>query len=515
MVEKSKLDEDPQGKAVDPTRYRGMIDTFMYLTSSRSDLVFVMCMCVCVPRKKETFQVIIDVTKNSTCFKAFTISAEVPEIFMQQFWYIIKKVQGTHSYEFLLANKKCRVDAEVFRKILDICPRVEESYQMFIKYSTGQIPPKKSKGKGSQGKKTVDVSQETVDVSEESGPKPAKKTTSRRVVKKKVTISATDNIIPDPDVALDLGRSISLTEAAMQLKGVQSLTPEEQEAANTMKPLKESKKTNKRHSGTRGSSEGTSTIPRVLDEPTIVSATSHKGTCTKPEVLDEEKDISKANVILEWESENESEHSDDSQLNFDDEEKKDKDGDADDEGDDHISDTQDTYDEDAKTESDADEIHKYKICMCKDVDVEIPEPETVEHENKEKDVMTDAAKLDVEKSAKEKGDDENVKNAAGSNYQVKKSTKFPLPCSSLSVSYGFASTAISPPQVTSTILIVQQTTTPIPTPPIATESPTIITVILEFDALTAVQLRVAKLEKDVSELKNTNLYVEALATLNS
>ncbi|GKD50681.1 integrase, catalytic region, zinc finger, CCHC-type containing protein [Tanacetum coccineum] len=34
MVEKSKLDEDPQGKAVDPTRYRGMIGTLMYLTSN-------------------------------------------------------------------------------------------------------------------------------------------------------------------------------------------------------------------------------------------------------------------------------------------------------------------------------------------------------------------------------------------------------------------------------------------------------------------------------------------------
>ncbi|GJS92326.1 retrovirus-related pol polyprotein from transposon TNT 1-94 [Tanacetum coccineum] len=45
MVEKSKLDENPQGKAVDPTRYRGMIGTLMYLTSSRPDLVFAMCMC--------------------------------------------------------------------------------------------------------------------------------------------------------------------------------------------------------------------------------------------------------------------------------------------------------------------------------------------------------------------------------------------------------------------------------------------------------------------------------------
>ncbi|GJT45992.1 retrovirus-related pol polyprotein from transposon TNT 1-94 [Tanacetum coccineum] len=42
MVEKSKLDEDPQGKAVDPTRYRGMIGSLMYLTSSRPDLMLIM-----------------------------------------------------------------------------------------------------------------------------------------------------------------------------------------------------------------------------------------------------------------------------------------------------------------------------------------------------------------------------------------------------------------------------------------------------------------------------------------
>ncbi|GJY37597.1 retrovirus-related pol polyprotein from transposon TNT 1-94 [Tanacetum coccineum] len=38
MMEKSKLDEDPQGKAVDPIRYRGMIGTLMYVTFSRPDL---------------------------------------------------------------------------------------------------------------------------------------------------------------------------------------------------------------------------------------------------------------------------------------------------------------------------------------------------------------------------------------------------------------------------------------------------------------------------------------------
>ncbi|GJY06128.1 retrovirus-related pol polyprotein from transposon TNT 1-94 [Tanacetum coccineum] len=45
MVEKSKLDEDTQGKAVDPTHYRGMVCTLMYLTSSRPYLVYAVCMC--------------------------------------------------------------------------------------------------------------------------------------------------------------------------------------------------------------------------------------------------------------------------------------------------------------------------------------------------------------------------------------------------------------------------------------------------------------------------------------
>ncbi|GKC88635.1 retrovirus-related pol polyprotein from transposon TNT 1-94 [Tanacetum coccineum] len=33
MMEKSKLDEDPQGKAIDPTHYRTMVGTLMYLTA--------------------------------------------------------------------------------------------------------------------------------------------------------------------------------------------------------------------------------------------------------------------------------------------------------------------------------------------------------------------------------------------------------------------------------------------------------------------------------------------------
>ncbi|GJU48561.1 retrovirus-related pol polyprotein from transposon TNT 1-94 [Tanacetum coccineum] len=45
IVEKSKLDEDKKGKAVDPSHYRGMIGTLLYLTASRPDLQFAICMC--------------------------------------------------------------------------------------------------------------------------------------------------------------------------------------------------------------------------------------------------------------------------------------------------------------------------------------------------------------------------------------------------------------------------------------------------------------------------------------
>nr|GEZ25225.1 hypothetical protein [Tanacetum cinerariifolium] len=45
MVEKSKLDEDKEGKAVDPSHYRGMTGTLLYLIASRPDLQFAICMC--------------------------------------------------------------------------------------------------------------------------------------------------------------------------------------------------------------------------------------------------------------------------------------------------------------------------------------------------------------------------------------------------------------------------------------------------------------------------------------
>ncbi|GJV60831.1 hypothetical protein Tco_1466931 [Tanacetum coccineum] len=182
-----------------------------------------------------------------------------------------------------------------------------ESYQMFIKYSTNQIPPKKSRGKGSKGKKTTDESQETIDVSEESEPEmnqlrkrlllaksisqteaeeaeAARKVhaTHARIVTESVPESAKKKsggrssksvVIQDTPSTPKSKPATSKTK----LKGAPSLTPQEQEAADIMQALKESKKTSKRQPGTGGSNEGSSK-PGVPDESKVVSATSSEGT---------------------------------------------------------------------------------------------------------------------------------------------------------------------------------------------------------------------------------------------
>ncbi|GJX49266.1 hypothetical protein Tco_0276111 [Tanacetum coccineum] len=519
----------------------------------------------------------------------------------------------SESYEFLLANKKYIVDAEVFRKILDICPRVEgeeftpvqddddtltfltdlgyknplhkhtnienvdypeliwedfafqidhrkerksrretmpfprftkeyglaipdmmmndaikqsESYKMFIKYSTCQIHSKKSRGKGSQRKKTADNPVVDVDVSNKSDSEPARKrTASRRVVKKKVTIFAADNIIPDPDIALKLGKSISLTEAAeeeaarqvhatharimtefdpesakkktssrstrgvviqdtpsdpkpkpasskLKLEDVQSLTPEKQESADVMQALKENKKTSKRQPGTGGSTEGTSRIPGVPDES--------MSKCLE-EYLSEEEEI-------DWIDSEE-----------DDEKKYDTD-------DDKSIDLEMTDDEETD-----DEVLQGKEQVNDDEDEEMTNAEVEESGNGDEE-NTDAAKTDAGKTEEAKDDS--------------KKAELPPTSSSLSVSSGFGDQFLKLYSDTSLFGTVKDTIDAeisslldikIQYEVSHIQSPSVLKVpvfvISEPSVLTP--LRVAKLEKDVSELKKIDHFAKALASLKS
>nr|GEX00511.1 copia protein [Tanacetum cinerariifolium] len=480
MVEKSNLDADPQGKEVDPTRYSKMIG-YCLIHVLHQQLLQTLIMLIAkipeevhmeeetcyvtthdekwvpskervkigttnvklettVPKKKENFQVIIDVIKNSTYNKAFTISAKFHKIFMPQFWYTVKKVTGIKSYEFHLANKKCLVDAKVFRKILDICSRVHgedftkfpndestlaflidlgykgplykhpsmyvdhmhlaviinkclssktassdreygllipetmltkkikqsESYQMFIKYSTGLIPPKKSKGKGSQGKKAAVSPTPASD--DESDKSNAKLTRNKQAVEEIVTKSD-----PEPARRRPLGIAFRDTSSVSKkmsldpshkLKGIQTLTPEEKLVVDTIQALKASIKS-----------------------------------------------------IGKEESENIEEDDDDENIKW---------------------------------------------------------------------VDTD------EKEEKNDDDDEKDDN---------KKAKLPPSRSSLSISLGFATTPPPPHPISTILLVLKQRTTPIPTPPITTVAPVVTTI---PDPLLAIIQRVSVLEKDVQELKSVD-----------
>ncbi|GJU52521.1 retrovirus-related pol polyprotein from transposon TNT 1-94, partial [Tanacetum coccineum] len=102
----ARINADLQGTPTDQTKYRSTIEIYFAETEYQLADLFTKAL------PKERFEYLVH-------------RIDAPEIFMQQFWYTIKKVQSTDSYEFLLANKKCVVNAGVFRMILDICLRVE------------------------------------------------------------------------------------------------------------------------------------------------------------------------------------------------------------------------------------------------------------------------------------------------------------------------------------------------------------------------------------------------------
>ncbi|GKC04371.1 hypothetical protein Tco_0995981 [Tanacetum coccineum] len=166
-----------------------------------------------------------------------------------------------------------------------------------------------------------------------------------------------------------------------------------------------------------------------------------------------------------------------------------------------IRDTQDTDDEDAKTESDEDEIYKNNIHVRKDEDVEMTNVE-VEDSEKGNTEISDVAQADVEKT-------EEIKDAA-------KKTKLPPTSSSLSVSSGFGDQFLKLSYDNSLVSIVKDNTdaeinllleVKIQSEVPHIESPSVLRVL--------VPLRGAKLENDVSALKNIDHSAKTIDTLKS
>nr|GEY79953.1 hypothetical protein [Tanacetum cinerariifolium] len=75
-----------------------------------------------IQSKEATLQVVYDVLRNSPLFRAFQVTADVPEIYMQEFW-VTAKLHHT-SIRFKIDTKKSVLNLEAFREMLHVSPRI-------------------------------------------------------------------------------------------------------------------------------------------------------------------------------------------------------------------------------------------------------------------------------------------------------------------------------------------------------------------------------------------------------
>ncbi|GJT26495.1 hypothetical protein Tco_0906770 [Tanacetum coccineum] len=378
------------------------------------------------------------------------------------------------------------------------------------------------------------------------------------------------------NVALELGKSIIITEAEEE-EAARQVHATHARIVTEFVPKPVKKKTSSRSTRSvviqdtpsAPKSKPTTSKPKlkgVPDESTVVSATSSEGTSTKPGVPDEEKVSTEEKVILEWGFEQESEY-----LEKELREKEEIDwidSEEDDEKKDDTDDDKSINLEMTNDEETNDEVLQVKEQVNEDEDEEMLNAE-VEYSRKGNAEISDVAKADAEKTEEAKDDSkkaelpptssslsvylsfgdqflllssdtsligtvkDTIDEEISSLFDIKFQSEVPhiqspymlkVPVSIISqpsVLTPVQETTLAvhvttlPPQSVSTIppAPLQQTTPPIPSPPITIDALTITTVVPESDTLSAVQLRVAKLEKDVSELKKIDHSTKALATL--
>nr|GEW16108.1 hypothetical protein [Tanacetum cinerariifolium] len=81
-----------------------------------------------IKSKESTLQLVYDVLRLTTFFKAFLVTADVLEIYMQEFW--ATATMHHHSIRFKMDNKKHIVNLESFREMLHIFLRLP--HQPFV-----------------------------------------------------------------------------------------------------------------------------------------------------------------------------------------------------------------------------------------------------------------------------------------------------------------------------------------------------------------------------------------------
>nr|GEY44156.1 hypothetical protein [Tanacetum cinerariifolium] len=74
-------------------------------------------------QREPTFQVVLDALALTLCYFAFLITADVPEMYMHQFWDFVYKHDTFYIFK-MDKRKRFKLTLEIFRDIIKICPRV-------------------------------------------------------------------------------------------------------------------------------------------------------------------------------------------------------------------------------------------------------------------------------------------------------------------------------------------------------------------------------------------------------
>ncbi|GJX01074.1 retrovirus-related pol polyprotein from transposon TNT 1-94 [Tanacetum coccineum] len=73
-------------------------------------------------QKNPIFQISVDILSNTNFFRAFTASASVPAIYLQQFWNTMKYDEKTGVYRCQIDEQWFDLSADLLRKALAITP---------------------------------------------------------------------------------------------------------------------------------------------------------------------------------------------------------------------------------------------------------------------------------------------------------------------------------------------------------------------------------------------------------
>ncbi|GKB35461.1 hypothetical protein Tco_0880403 [Tanacetum coccineum] len=72
--------------------------------------------------KEATFQVVLDALALTPFYHAFLITADVPTIYMQEFWATVSVHKS--SIRFTINKKKVSLNVDMFREILQFYPNI-------------------------------------------------------------------------------------------------------------------------------------------------------------------------------------------------------------------------------------------------------------------------------------------------------------------------------------------------------------------------------------------------------